>query len=267
MNKTITFFLSIVLCIGCLANCTPSESAMQTAIASTKAVEDAILEETLVAQQAATQETLNMQSTKNAEIGQTQTVEAFSVAQTQEAIPRDCTPGGTYEDFEGDIGTDYLDILKIETSLENEVLTLVIHLKGLPDEITINKEEIESGTSEYYWGVSVDVDGDPDTGSNFSLAGNDLGYEYELSLFHFVRGNPQTGKIEDVLKGDALVWRAREDYTEQFGKANFEVDYELNTITISGSIPGINENSLLYFAAQEYYGFLPDSDYLCEKKQ
>ena len=263
MKKYIVIFLSAILCMVFFANCAPSESVLQTAIASTKEIDDAILEETRVALQAATQEALSIQSTQEFEIGQTKTVEALSVAQTQAAIPKNCTPGGTYVDFEGDIDIDYLDIIKVETSLEKEVLTVIFYLKSLPNEITINKEELEEGMSEYYWGVSIDVDNDPDTGAFRSIAGEFSGSDYELSLFHFVSGRPKTGKLDEVMKSDAYVWRAKEDYTEMYKHADLKVDYEQNTITLSGGIPKIDENSLLHFVTQESYGFAPDSDLLC----
>ncbi len=265
MKKHFAILMITLLCIVFLANCAPSESVMQTAIASTKEIEDAILEETRVALQTATQEALSIQRTQEFEIEQTQTVESLSVAQTQAAIPKNCTPGGTYVDFEGDIDIDYMDIIKVETSLEKEVLTVIFYLKSLPDEITINKEEIEEGMGEYYWGVCIDVDNNPDTGSLQSMVGSSSGIDYELSLFHFVYGDPKTGKLDGVMKHDAYIWIEKDEYWEVYNRANLKVDYENNTITLSGWIPRINENSLLHFVTQESYVFSTDSDFLCEE--
>ena len=35
---------------------------------------------------------------------------------------------------------DYVDILRVESSLDDETLTVVFYLKGLPQELTVNRE-------------------------------------------------------------------------------------------------------------------------------
>ena len=247
MIKYSAILITAILCLVCFANCTPSESVVQTAIASTKEIEDAILEETSVALQAATQEALNIQRTQEFEIGQTQTVEALAIAQTQAAIPKNCTPRGTYIDSEGDTTFDFLDILRVETLLEGENLTVTFFLANVPEEITINSAS--EGSGEYSWGVEIDVDQNPDTGTSGhqSMSGR-AGIDYDLSLFHFSWGEEKTGPIENVMAHDAAVWKPSPDGgMTSSSRENFTVNYDLNTITLKGRIPGINEGSFLYF--------------------
>lgn len=261
MKKYLFLIIFSLIVILIFLGCTPSESAVQTAIASTAQYEEDLSQQTQEAENALMEKTKKAQETEQAILNQTQTAEAISFSQTQTAIPRQCTPGGNFVDFENDASPEYMDITMVETSLEGNTLTAVFHLQQLPNEISI--DEREKGTGEYYWGVSVDVDNDMATGSDFGLTVTGSGIDYELSLFHFSgeREIPLTGPIEEVLRNEADVWEAQEDggmWT--YRNASFVVDYENNTIQLEGYIPDINENSILYFSTQKGMG----GDSLCE---
>ena len=268
------------LVVALMTGCGPSEKAVATAIAQTEEVERAIeqqthtaeamiLEQTEIAQQRAketeqaqfaaeTEQARIAQETQQAVVAQTQTAEAVSYAQTQTAIPRQCTPGGVFVDFEGDASEDLVDILKVETFLEGENLTVVMFVKSLPPEITINKEE--KGHGEIEWAVNIDVDNDPETGSskNYDVG---KGLEYTLRLFHFSWGEEKTGPIEQVMARDTSVWRFTEEGTTSVSSGSMSVDYEANSVTIKGRVPGINEESRLYFTTSLTF---TDVDTLCE---
>ena len=260
MKRTIllkSFFLILsVLLIGCQ----PSQEAIDKAIAETQTIEREYQQQTEEVIQQLTQEAVDKVKTQEAITSATSTAQALSIAQTQEAIPRDCTSNGVYDDFSGDVDTDFIDILKVETTLEEGLLTVTFHMAGLPDEITINDDSLENFRGEYFWGVKIDVDNDPDTGwSSFSQVS---GIEYKMSLFNFKQGQEKTGSFEDVFKNRAYIWVIKDDGRSQTTKKiQFKVDYDLSTITLSGSVPDINESSLLYFETS--YKNL-ERDYLCE---
>ena len=251
MKKHFVILMTAILCLMCFANCAPSESVLQTAIASTKENEDAILEETLVALQAATQEALNIQRTQEFEIGQTQTAQALSVAQIQ----KNCTPGDTYFDKEGDTDIKHIDILKAETDLENETLTCVIYLEDISSEITVNRTNIEKNMLEYSWAVYVDVDNNTTTGMSWGF----LGADYVMSIMKFAFGEEEkTGPID--LLAQTNIWKFEDDSMANYNKLDVSIDYDMNTITLVGDIPGITNDSILYFYALDYQ----ETDTLCE---
>jgi hypothetical protein len=251
MKKIISILIVALTCAVGIIACQPSESAIQAAIAETQAVENSIAAETQAAVQAVTQAALELQQTEEAQI-----------AQTQAAAPQICTPGGTYSDVEGDADVDYMDILKVDTSLEGELLTVTFYLKNLPDEITINKEDSPEGASEYFWGVGIDVDADANTGMKYSRFGSgDLGMDKQISLFNFAWGPTKTGKIEEVMTDNTYVWvtTGENSYSADI-PGDFSVDYDQKTITISGQVAGITPDSLLFFSTQEGSGVV---DNLC----
>jgi hypothetical protein len=250
--KRISFLVFISgLLILSASNCGASESAVQTAIASTAVYEEGIRQETQAQADVFMEQTAVVKQTEQANIDLTRTAEALSVSQTQTAIPRSCTPGGTYIDGAGDTLVGYMDILQVETIFNNENLTVIFTLAELPDEITINSQP--EGYGEYYWGVEIDVDQNTETGTTgqMGITGR-AGVDYDMSLFHFSWGDEKTGPIENVMGYDASVWVPSSDGMgmESGGRAKIAVDYELNTISITGRIPGINQNSLLFFNTQ-----------------
>ena len=260
MKKTIllkSFFLILsVILIGCQ----PSQEAIDKAIAETQTIEREYQQQTEEVIQQLTQEAVDKKKTQEAITSATSTAQALSIAQTQEALPRNCTANGIYNDFSGDVDIDFIDILKVETTLEEGILSVTFHLAGLPNEITINDDSLENFKQEYFWGVQIDTDNESDTGR--STFGRPEGVEYSMSLFNFKQGQEKTGSFEDVFRNNAYIWIINEDGSSKtIKKAQFKVDYDLSTITLSGSVPDINESSLLYFGTS--YRIL-ESDLLCE---
>ena len=213
-------------------SCTASESASQTAISGT---EEAV--------QAVTQEALNLKKTQEAILAAAETEKTLSVSQTQTALPHNCTPGGTYVDIAGDVDIDYMDILKVDTVMEKDLLTVTFYVRGLPKEITVNREELEEGSEETQLGVSIDVDNNIETGGSL---GESRGFEYSLRLWSFKFGAQQTGPIEKLISAD--LYEVTNTSMRTVGKAELSVDYAKNTITLSSKVPGINTNSILYFS-------------------
>ena len=235
----------MVLFIG-LVSCAPSANAIQTANTGTQAIESAVKQQTAEAVQAATQTQETMLAateTSNAKalsVSQTQTATTLSVSQTQVASHK-CTPGGTYIDVEGDVNIDYMDILKVDTTLEKEVLTVTFYVKGLPDKITVNQD--------YDWCARIDVDNNPETG----LQGGS-GIDYMLCLFSDKHsGIPITGISSALHKCQKNKCDPSHITVTSF------VDYEKNTIKLSAKVPGINERSILTFQAHDTE---PNSDYI-----
>ncbi len=157
-------------------------------------------------------------------------------------------PGQTLTDEIEDAAASHVDIIKVSTSLSGETLTAVFHLRDLPETLTFNRTGISEYYMEYGWEVSIDIDGNRETGNR--------GIEYELSASHFVpsseKGNNAQASIDS--KVEAGVLKARSDGFMNLIDASLEVSPEEDTITLSGNIPGITAESQLTFSAYDYFG-------------
>ena len=157
-------------------------------------------------------------------------------------------PGQTVTDEIEGVTASFVDITKVSTTLSGETLTVVFHLRDVLETLTFNRTGILENRMEYGWEVSIDVDNDRETGYG--------GIDYELSASHFV---PRSGKGSNAIasiesKVEASVLKARSDGFMSMSDATLEVSPEEDTITLSGNIPGITEDSQLAFRAYDYFG-------------
>ena len=158
------------------------------------------------------------------------------------------TPGQTLADEAADVPAAHIDITEVETSLSGERLTVVFHLRDLPETLRFNRTEHGQGTKEYEWEVAIDVDNDRSTGPG--------GFDTLLSAYHIAFLSHEgaaantTSPIEEML--EASVWETRPDgSTSTFADADLAVSAEEDTITIAGYIPGITSESRLAFSASD----------------
>ena len=113
----------------------------------------------------------------------------------------------------------HIDITEVNTYLSDGVLTVVFHLRDLPDRLTFNRTGVPEGQMEYIWQVSVDVDNDKETGIE--------GADFALLAFHVPRqskvGNNSTQSIENGT--EAAGWELSSDGGVRglfFGSATLE---------------------------------------------
>ena len=86
------------------------------------------------------------------------------------------TPGDRMADVVSDVPAAHIDITEVETSLSGETLTVVFHLRDLPETLTFSRTEFGKGTKEYEWEVAIDADNDRSTGPG--------GFDYLLTAYH-----------------------------------------------------------------------------------
>lgn len=159
-----------------------------------------------------------------------------------------CVPNNVYIAAER---APFVDIQKVESSLNGEELTVVLFVKDIPDEITVNKATVQYDdvvkAVDYFWGIEVDTDNDKSTGYN--------GYEYKISIFRSKDSDqPLTGTFEEIYKD--YVEAAVNEYEIGPGSKRISVamavDQEAATITLVATIPGINADSYLSINAYDY---------------
>ncbi|MDE0078598.1 MAG: hypothetical protein OXO50_13835 [Caldilineaceae bacterium] len=186
-------------------------------------------------------------------------------------------PDDRVTDAVSDVPAPHIDITAVETSLTGERLTVVFHLRDLPDTLRFNRTEYGKGVKEYEWEVAIDVDNDRSTGPG--------GFDMLLSAYHIAFlshtvADPEKGTpIEDLLEADlsapiedmleSSVWEISPDgSTTTTTETHFSdthsdgsisairanvpaVSAESDTITITGVVPGITSASRLAFEAYD----------------
>ena len=157
------------------------------------------------------------------------------------------TPGQTVTDEISGTSADHIEITEVTTSLSGETLTVVFHLRDVPESLTFDRTGIKEGYVGYMWEVSIDVDNDLETGVG--------GFEYTLSALHFVppssRGANTIETIEE--KVSPQVWALSPDGRTSIRKsATLEVSTLANTIMLAGDISGIPADSRLAFRTYDY---------------
>ena len=53
---------------------------------------------------------------------------------------------------------DYVDIIRVESSLDGETLTAVFHLRGIPEELEFSRKGVDDMVMEYMWTIGIDID-------------------------------------------------------------------------------------------------------------
>jgi hypothetical protein len=149
-------------------------------------------------------------------------------------------------DSQGEVDRPEVDIVSATTSLEGEELTIVISLSEVPKGLKINKPEWVK------YGVDIDTDNNQLTGGPGMTSVNqtDVGYDYEISALHIIDVEQSSDFLASILQ--SFVWRINDDYSMLMDDtATFKVDYENNTITLIGKIPGIDDQSRLTIGTSE----------------
>ena len=163
------------------------------------------------------------------------------------------TPGQTVADQSGDAKQGYIDIIEVSSTLSGEKLTVVFHLRDVPETLTFNRSGILENLMEYSWEALINVDNDSENG--------DGGYDYLLSAYHIVRladkGNNSEVPIADQV--ETSIWTMEPGRIMALEDASLEVSAEADTITLTGTVPGITSESRLSFRTYDY-GLAHDSD-------
>lgn len=162
-----------------------------------------------------------------------------------------CNPGTTVLGSIDDDLREYVDIVDVSTTLEENKFSVIFTLREIPEEITINLEDTENGWPEIGWGVAIDVDNDPDTGWETFMTNTGYGYDKILQAFYFKQaGSERTGEVQNLFRFNTAIWNVKDGGGISKGTSGtISVDIEANTITLSANIPGMTADSYLYFFA------------------
>ena len=159
-------------------------------------------------------------------------------------------PGRTVTDGVSDPLAAHVDITKVSTTLADETLTAVFHLRDVPETLTFDRTGVEDNDLEYRREVWIDVDGNRETGPG--------GFDYTLSASHFVlpsdSGRNTVASMTAFGKVQTNVWKRSQMSAAAIADASLEVSTQEKTITLFGEIPGITAESRLAFQTYDYLG-------------
>lgn len=166
--------------------------------------------------------------------------------------------GNSIEDPQGDMASDFMDLIKASCYLEGPVLKVTIEVAELPNELIFNREGLAEGTTEYRWQAEIDVDGDPSTGSS-------TGSEYLVMAIH--RVDNQTATTMPIDEGvQAMALKHISGNSWSIFSASLDINTATNIMTLRSEIPNISEDTSIVVNTLEQHpvnGYLGDVSNAC----
>ena len=162
-----------------------------------------------------------------------------------------CTPGQTLINPKM---SEYIDLEKVETKLDGEVLTTIFTLKSIPPTIVVNREGIQDGEAEFIYEITVDLTPQDLYDSNM----------YDILLYRLKNGAEINLPFEDALNTGPMIFKFEEsgEYSELPG-ATYSIDRAANAIIITAELPGIAPTSSVTFRTLNRSGNHTDQDVVC----
>ena len=167
---------------------------------------------------------------------------------------------------DGDVPS-YVDIVRVESTLEGETLAAVFFLRELPEELAFNRKGIHQSAArhvdaeaevdfsvEYMWYIHIDADGDSEGSTEFSFFKSE--YTFMAYYYSGKDSEPAIRPVRDTVQIVLLevdpdnpthlseVFRVRPSLSLSFS-------HEEDTITMTGEVPGISSESYLQFEAMD----------------
>ncbi|MCX6056081.1 MAG: hypothetical protein NTZ74_14430 [Chloroflexi bacterium] len=142
-----------------------------------------------------------------------------------------------------------LNVIDIKVTVKGEMVTAVFYLQDVPETLAFYRTGILQNRQEYAWQVFINTDNDLNTGYVAGVPW--VGLDYSLSAISFI--GPQINKGSfPIEKGVQVnVWLLSGNTSTTSTQENINVDPEANTITISGTIPGVTANSKFFFSTYD----------------
>ena len=145
---------------------------------------------------------------------------------------------------------DYLDIVRVDSSLDGETLTAIFYLRGIPEDMAFNRKGVENMHLEYMWTVGIDIEGDTIVTSDQT----DYTLTTSYAANRVLADTPATTRpFNDAVQLN--VWKHKH-YPEKNETHLLEVpvnprlivSQEDNTLTLIGRIKGITDESTISFS-------------------
>lgn len=136
----------------------------------------------------------------------------------------------------------FADILSVSSTLESETLSVTLQLRDIPESLTVTQEE----RTNIPFSIAI-YDDKPRT--------NEILYESQYEILVTYTGSPfgsLSGSLEEILKASITKKISsspfgNNSYLSPIADVEIDVDYEADTITLTGVVPGITPDYKLTF--------------------
>ncbi len=158
-------------------------------------------------------------------------------------------PGQNADDLSSNYIPEYIDIVRVESILEDETLTAIFYLRNIPHEMTFNRDGVESMNMEYMWTVEINLEGK-------TVRAWDL-FDYTLAGYYAANRVQKTPNLTSSLQSVIYpeTWKMAYDSEKKdqhweftYMHPHVDVSLEQNTIVLVSKIPGITDESTLLFS-------------------
>lgn len=156
------------------------------------------------------------------------------------ALPGCVGLSGSIIDPFGDIPYFDTDFSAFSWNASDGALEFEMTLPALLQPLPVNRDGIAAGTGEYQWGVFIDVDGRPTTGSRTRLF---EGADFSVSVSYYHGSNHLDSLYLEQMQRD--VWKLQGTGGSVFGDATLVADPAGDRVQMSGTIPGFGDHSRL----------------------
>ncbi|MCX6054401.1 MAG: hypothetical protein NTZ74_05710 [Chloroflexi bacterium] len=156
----------------------------------------------------------------------------------------------------GGVSNPALNVTDVRVTVKGDLVTAIFYLQDVPEKMAFYRTGVPINNPEYKWEVYIDTDNDLNTGFNFE-GHQRSGTDYSLTAWNIIGPQEQKGSfpIEEVVHADVNLLSGNISYSVSQG--NIEVDPEANTITLTGTIPGVTTNSQFFYSTTD---FNPDGE-------
>lgn len=155
----------------------------------------------------------------------------------------------------------YLDVLSVNYYLIGETLVAELVLRDLPETLTFSRPHVKVNRMEYKWDIFVDLDNDPSTGSTIvGQEGADI--NLAAAYFLFEESVPVEDRIENMVQVNLMETDQNGPGWSFVERAELIVDPEKNTLILKGKVPGISEESRIFFQTAESH---PEQGYVTDQ--
>ena len=147
----------------------------------------------------------------------------------------------------------YVDMVRVETSLEGETLTAVFHLREIPEELEFNRKGFDHMSAEYMWMILIDADGEE--ALEFER------YEYTFGAFSNLGPGPAQPQSAFRLFEDGVrifLWEHQPSHEENVTNLIdvpvepwLLVSHEEDMLTLISEVPGITSESVLLISTYD----------------
>jgi len=160
--------------------------------------------------------------------------------------------GNTYAGSTNMGYSSYADLTSISTTLNGNAVRAVFGLRGIPEQMTFHRTGVPANFLEYAWDIGFDTDANEGTGNG----GDPMqGCDYTISAWTVMpagTASPVTVPLTQGVQQTSVLRNNSSSSRTLIGPATLTVDAANGTLTLEGSVPGIQSDTRIAVRVYEY---------------